>query len=157
MPRPPASESVNRWIAVSEGSPPPPDKFTTEEEREIWYIYCSARDPRDWRPVDLLTVEILVKREIELREIDAMIGTTGPLVKGKGGRVIANPLYARRTEIISERLRLGRALSIYALPDPRSTAGRAFEAHRTKTAMEAQTIDESNLLCEIELLASPTH
>lgn len=59
MARPPASEGVDRWIAVSEGAPPVPDRFTTEEERELWFIYCSARDPRDCRPGDLLTVERL--------------------------------------------------------------------------------------------------
>jgi len=84
----------------------------TEEELILWVQYTGARAPDAWRELELLMVGRLVKIEMHLRELEALIEEEGYFVTNQRGTQIANPSVAVQASYQRQQLSILSSLSL---------------------------------------------
>lgn len=92
--------------------PPPGVELETDELRMIWDQFTKARAPADWRDMDLLLLEKVVRFEAKVRECDRMIERSGLLTKSGRGTPIKNPLIEIQDGYLRQMLAVIRTMSL---------------------------------------------
>ena len=59
----------------------------TNEQKQLWEHYTSAREPESWRTIDLLNVWEMVKYMIIIRQLHKAIEKDGVMIEGQYGPV----------------------------------------------------------------------
>ena len=108
-----SSEMVKR-LSRSDGTIAVPDgmNLETEELRVIWDQFTRARRQEDWRDMDLVLLEKVVRFEVKIRDCERVIQDQGMILETKRGTPIKNPLVDIQDGYLRQMLAVIRTMSL---------------------------------------------
>jgi len=112
-----------------------PDGVTLRNDIEstIWRQFTRARARDAWRDFDLVLLSKVVRIEADLRKYQALLDTSGPLIKNKKETLIENPLLRVIDTLQRQQLAIIRSMSLTSTgQDPRTLndSGKAEDMAR---------------------------
>lgn len=122
----------------------------TEDEVIIWRQFTRARAKDAWRDFDLVLLSKVVRIEADLRKYQAMLDTSGPLIKNKRETLIENPLLRVIDTLQRQQLAIIRSMSLNSTGhDPRTLNDSAKAEESARQILKQQGVES--------LLATPIH
>jgi len=101
-------------LSRSDGTIAVPDgmNLETEELRVIWDQFTRARRQEDWRDMDLVLLEKVVRFEVKIRDCERVIQDQGMILETKRGTPIKNPLVDIQDGYLRQMLAVIRTMSL---------------------------------------------
>ena len=122
----------------------------TAEEVTIWQQFTRARAKDAWRDFDLVLLSKVVRIESDLRKYQAMLDTSGPLIKNKRETLIENPLLRVIDTLQRQQLAIIRSMSLNSTGhDPRTLNDSAKAEDQARKVLQQHGVES--------LLAKPMH
>lgn len=129
-----------------------PEGITLRNDAEItvWRQFTRARARDAWRDFDLVLLAKVVRIEVDLRKYQAMLETSGPLIKNKRETLIENPLLRVIDTLQRQQLAIIRSMSLNSTgQDPRTLNDSAKTEDAARKTLQQYGVES--------LLASPMH
>ena len=121
-----------------------------DAEATIWRQFTRARARDAWRDFDLVLLSKVVRIEADLRKYQAMLETSGPLIKNKRETLIENPLLRVIDTLQRQQLAIIRSMSLNSTgQDPRTLNDSAKAEEAARKTLQQHGVES--------LLASPMH
>ena len=127
----------NAEIKIPEGI-----ELRSDEEKTIWKQFTRARARESWRDFDLVLLSKTVRLEADIRKYQAMLDTSGPLIKNKRETLVENPLLRVLDTMQRQQLAIIRSMSLNQQgSDPRTLNDRSFSEEEARKVIETNGVE----------------
>lgn len=111
------SDTLTQKVAVFQNTAkeielPEGVELRTQDELIIWKHFTRARARDAWRDFDLVLLAKAVRLEADIRRYQAMLDSSGPLIKNKRETLIENPLLRVIDTLQRQQLAIIRSMSL---------------------------------------------